>query len=353
MVSGAWGDVAAGSETGRLRAALDDVLASQTGRGLLWAPVALTFGIWAYFGLPAEPLWPALLAMALAAAVLLWLGRRKPYLVVLALVPCGFLLAKLKSEIVTTPILRATTGEVLVSGIVEEKIRYGTARGTLILGLDAIEGVTAERLPRRLRLGVFLRNGDPPLGARIAVKARLQPLPSPVMPGGFDYGRQLWFDGIGGTGRSTGPIDVLSETVPPRLWLAAALLDLRQAIGARLRAHLDGVLASFAEALITGERGAIPKDINRSLQVSGLAHILSISGLHMSMVAGGIFWFVRAVLAAFPALALRRPIKKWAAAAALDGPASNAVAPPSSRPRPSPISAKPRDRHPPAAASTY
>jgi competence protein ComEC len=84
-----------------------------------------------------------------------------------------------------------------------------------------------------------------------------------------------------------------------------------------LRAHLDGVLASFAEALITGERGPSRSDINRSLQVSGLAHILSISGLHMSMVAGGIFWFVRAMLAAFPALALRWPIKKWAAAAAL------------------------------------
>lgn len=317
MVADAWGDGAAGTETGRLRAALENVLASQTGRSFLWAPIALTFGIWTYFGLPAEPLWPALLAMALAAALLLWLGRFRPMLLLLALVPCGFLLAKLKSDIVATPILRASTGEVLVSGIVEEKIRSGRSRNILILSLDAVEGVAADKLPRRLRLTALLRDGDPPLGARIALKARLQPLPSPVMPGGFDYGRQLWFEGIGGTGRSTGKIEVLSEALPPRLWLAASLLDLRQAIGARLRAHLDGVLASFAEALITGERGAIPRDINRSLQVSGLAHILSISGLHMSMVAGGIFWFVRAMLAAFPALALRWPIKKWAAAAAL------------------------------------
>ncbi|MGQ0484260.1 MAG: ComEC/Rec2 family competence protein [Hyphomicrobiales bacterium] len=317
MVSGAWDDDAAGSETGRLRAALKGARASQEGRSFLWAPIAVTFGIWAYFGLPAEPLWPALAAIVIAAALLLWLGRTRPYMIVLALLPCGFLLAKLKSEIVATPVLRATTGEVLVSGIVEEKIRSGTARNILILGLDAIEGVTAERLPRRLRLTALTRDGDPPLGARIAVKARLQPLPSPVIPGGFDYGRQLWFEGIGGTGLSTGPLDVLSDAVPPLLWLSASLLDLRQAIGGRLRNHLDGVIASFAEALITGERGAIPRDINRSLQVSGLAHILSISGLHMSMVAGGVFWFVRAMLAAVPALALRWPIKKWAAAAAL------------------------------------
>jgi competence protein ComEC len=80
---------------------------------------------------------------------------------------------------------------------------------------------------------------------------------------------------------------------------------------------LSGGLASFAEALITGERGAIPKEINESLQVSGLAHVLSISGLHLSLVAGGIFWLVRALLALSPALAQRRPIKKWAAVAAL------------------------------------
>jgi competence protein ComEC len=116
----------------------------------------------------------------------------------------------------------------VVSGIVEEEIRSGRSRNILILGLDAVEGVTADKLPRRLRLTALLRDGDPPLGSRIALKARLQPLPSPVMPGGFDYGRQLWFEGIGGTGRSTGKIEVLSEALPSRLWLAASLLDLRR-----------------------------------------------------------------------------------------------------------------------------
>jgi competence protein ComEC len=69
--------------------------------------------------------------------------------------------------------------------------------------------------------------------------------------------------------------------------------------------------------MITGERASIPKDVNTSLQISGLAHILSISGLHMSLAAGGVFWIVRAFLALFPAIAQRWPIKKWAAGAAL------------------------------------
>jgi competence protein ComEC len=88
-------------------------------------------------------------------------------------------------------------------------------------------------------------------------------------------------------------------------------------MGARIHAVLDEPYASFAEALITGERSTIPAEVNRSLQVSGLYHILSISGLHMWLVAGGVFWAVRAVLALVPGLALAWPIKKWAAAAAV------------------------------------
>src|SRR5262245_23021402 len=50
---------------------------------------------------------------------------------------------------------------------------------------------------------------------------------------------------------------------------------------------------------------------------SGLTHILSISGLHMAIMAGTVFWVVRALLALVSGLALRYPINKWAAAAAL------------------------------------
>jgi competence protein ComEC len=88
-------------------------------------------------------------------------------------------------------------------------------------------------------------------------------------------------------------------------------------MGERIHAALAEPYASFAEALITGERSSIPPEINRSLQISGLYHILSISGLHMWLVAGSVFWALRAALALSPRLALSRPIKKWAAAAAV------------------------------------
>ena len=103
------------------------------------------------------------------------------------------------------------------------------------------------------------------------------------------------------------------------LALARAVATVREGINKRIAAALPPEEATVAQALITGERAQIPRETNTSLQVSGLAHILSISGLHMSLAAGGMFWLVRALLALSPTLALNYPIKKWAAGAAVVG----------------------------------
>src|SRR6185437_6869387 len=58
-------------------------------------------------------------------------------------------------------------------------------------------------------------------------------------------------------------------------------------------------------------------DEENALRDAGLAHVLAIAGLHMALVGGGIFWLVRAALAAIPFIVLNYPIKKWAAGAAL------------------------------------
>jgi competence protein ComEC len=100
---------------------------------------------------------------------------------------------------------------------------------------------------------------------------------------------------------------------PPSLYVDA----LRTTINERIRASLPGNRGEIAIALITGKRGGIPKDINEAMRDSGLTHILSISGLHMAIMAGTVFWLARALLALVPGLSLRYPIKKWAVLIAL------------------------------------
>ncbi len=86
---------------------------------------------------------------------------------------------------------------------------------------------------------------------------------------------------------------------------------------ARIQSILPGSTGGIASALITGDRAAISDADEQALRDAGLAHVLAIAGLHMALVGGGLFWVLRALLAAFPSVALRYPIKKWAATAAL------------------------------------
>ncbi len=94
---------------------------------------------------------------------------------------------------------------------------------------------------------------------------------------------------------------------------------LRWRMTERIRAVLPGSTGGIAAALITGERGSISDEDEAALRDAGLAHVLAIAGLHMALVGLGLFWIVRALLAAIPAIALTQPIKKWAAVAALAG----------------------------------
>ena len=101
--------------------------------------------------------------------------------------------------------------------------------------------------------------------------------------------------------------------------LGVAIERLRHAIGQRITAVLPAQTGAIANALITGERGGISEETNTAFRDFGILHILSISGLHMAIMAGAVFLLVRFALAAVPAIALVYPIKKWAAGAAMLG----------------------------------
>jgi competence protein ComEC len=294
-------------------------VALQRDAAVIWSPVLIIAGVWTYFALPVEP--PVAVIggaslLLIALAVPLWLGRGGFAMLAFALAIAGFLLAKAQTARVEAPILTATTGSIPLSGIVETIDWRGASRCTVVVKMVRLESLPEPVRPERLRLDLNQCSRDMAPGQEIGGQVSLRPLPVPVIPNGFDYGRQLYLNGIGATGRFIGEVTILSRAMPA-YWLRNRIYELRETIGARIQSALPGGRGSLAEALITGNRGGVPKTVTDSLQVSGLAHILSISGLHMSLVAGGIFWLVRALLALSPAMALHRPIKKWAAGAAL------------------------------------
>jgi competence protein ComEC len=296
------------------------------GRLLPWLPVAFGLGIAIYFSADREPAAWAAAALAMACALLAFLTRRRPMAFPLVLgvaaVAAGFAIATLKSAQIAHPILMHPAGNVTIAGFVEVREERERSDRMIVRAL-LLEGSRLDQRPERVRVSV--RKGlAPPVGAYVTFRARLNPPLTPLRPGGYDFARDLYFQRIGAVGFALGSISLAEPPAPPGLWLryAAALQGLRAAIDARIRAVVPGDRGAIASALITGKRDAISTPVNDAMYVSSLAHVLSISGYHMALVAGVVFFVLRAVLALFPALARDQPIKKWAALAALAAAAS-------------------------------
>jgi competence protein ComEC len=286
-------------------------------RLMVWSPLLLVVGIWTYFSLTREP--PVYLALGLVilcGAALLW-PRTAQGAKIVVIVVLGFAAAQLRTQWVATPLLRAySPAQTIIGHVVDVDVR-SNLRFSLSLQINEAISLPETERPARVLIQITGKHLAPHVGDTVRLTADLAPLPRPAQPGGFDYGRQLYFQSIGAVGRSKTDVVVLNETVPWRFELRRAFHDLRTAIGGRVRSAIRGPLGSFADAVITGERASIPRSMNESLQASGLFHILSISGLHMALVAGGAFWMLRALLALSPRLALQYPIKKWAAGFAI------------------------------------
>lgn len=290
-------------------------------RGALWIPVLLGAGILLYFGRPFEPpaVFAAVLAIGAGGGVILARDRSRLRWLAIALlaVALGLALGKARTEMVATPMISAEyTGD--LSGWIEKVERMGPREVRIVVRVATLEDFAAGEYPRKVRITV---RGDVTglvVGAGVSGLVGLQPPAAPVIPGGYDFGRELFYRGIGGSGFSYGPPDLV-DIGPPAFAIAwrVPIERLRDAIGARIEAALPGDVGQIANALVTGDRGGLSDEVTEDYRVSGLTHILSISGLHMALVAGISFFGLRAILALFPPLALRRPIKKWAAGGAL------------------------------------
>ena len=299
-------------------------LEAETDRWFLWIPVLFAGGIVTYFALQAEPDPRIALALVVGALGLALTLRTAPLGLAIGGASLAFALgfadAKLRTEMARAPVLAHELRYVTVTGFIENHELRDKGRARLTLRVTALGELKPAELPYRVRVTLPAK-GNPitQTGALVTLKATLQPPPEPVEPGGFDFARQAWFARLGATGYATSKVEKIEAARAPPFDLAAwqAIDAVRAAINERVRHVLSGETGEIAVALITGEQGGISDEVKQAMRDSGLAHILSISGLHMVIVAGTVLFVVRALLALWSRLALNYPIKKWAAAAAL------------------------------------
>jgi len=294
-------------------------LLAQTDRWRLWAPVAFGGGCGLYFVLKTEPpLWPlVLLALTLAG---LWAlarhrGLGRALTVPLMLLTCfcaGLSVTKLRSDNVAAPIAPATSDPVVVEGWVLDVDSPGARGARIIMAPVRVHGLAPEDTPMRLR--VTVRGEVPRPGDAVSVFAILNPPPGPAAPGAYDFGRTAWFQSMGGVGFELGQTRWIDLPPPPRsMRIRMAVNQFRFGLAERLVERLGPRVGGVAAAMTTGHESWIAQETYDTMRDSGLIHILSISGLHMAIVGGFVFFAVRFGIAAWPWLVLRVPGKKVAA----------------------------------------
>jgi competence protein ComEC len=272
-----------------------------------WLAVAFAAGIGAWFALPGPWLWAGLIALCLAVSLAAMAGLREegsaPYLrQALVLMPLALAAgagtvwtksALVGQSAIERPVVGWIDGKVLKR---EEQSAQDRVRLTLATRLPGIEGA----IKVRVNVPEKWDSAAAAAGARVRLKARLMPPAAPMLPGGYDFARTAWFAGLAATGSALSPVEIRAPA--PERW---GLESVQQALSRHVRERVDGSSGAIAATLASGDRGAIAEEDAQAMRDSGLAHLLSISGLHVSALIAVAYVVALRLLALWPWLALR------------------------------------------------
>jgi len=291
----------------------------------VWLAVAFGTGVACYFALPIEPpIWTGIAALA-AVVPACWLLRGRDALlaagILLAAIAAGFLAGQIRTAQFDGRMLPAPIERALFVGVIDQ-IELQPAGQRVTLREVDIKDLPRDATPARIRVKTVVAQPELRIGQKVGGVATLSAPAGPAEPGAFNFRRQAFFDELGATGFGYGRLKILKEPEGTRIGGAALTVAdrihaTRAAIAQRIRSQLPEATGAIAIALTVGDQTALRAADLNAMRDSGLAHLLSISGLHIAIAAGLFFFGLRFALAFVPWVALRYPVKKWAAALAI------------------------------------
>lgn len=300
---------------------LKENLLQERSRWIPWVPVLFGIGIGVFFALPMEPsLWWGLgLAETLIFQALIF--RRRPEILavlgIVSIAALGFISVQLRTAWLNkVPFVSGEQKMYLKGRIIA---RDTNSTGKIRLTLDDISDFDDNKLSGPYKITLLVKKAPAAEGQCVEMIAKIMPPFPTAMVGGYQFDRKTFFDGIKATGYSVSraiPIDCVNSTP----WTEKVNLKIEQ-IRDKIVRRIDTVLppdeAAVTAAIVAGERGGMSRELINNYRDSGLAHFLSISGLHMSMLAGMMFFLVRFVSSLVPPVIARYDTKKFSAVFAI------------------------------------
>ena len=296
--------------------ALSENFAAEQSRWLMVVPFLFALGIAVYFALPTEPSVWLTLGIFELWLLLFYLCRFKNmhlFFIAGLIVMSGFINIQVRTLYQSKRVENIDDRQITyLKGKIIDISRSATGKQRLLL-------TDVEDFDKPLK-GNFRLTATVPQNLEIddcieTVGTLFPPRPIPV-PNGFKLDRKYFYESLSATGYTNSEIFKIKCPTPTQSFMSA-VNRFRQ----NFADYTDSVLAvneaGIADAIIIGEKSRILQNITDNYRDSGLAHFLSVSGLHLGTIAGLAFFVIRFLLALFPIVTLRFNIKKIAAGFAI------------------------------------
>lgn len=309
-----------------LREKIYDLIYLERERLFLWTPVFFALGIYLGDHFHAHLNFFQIQGACVASLLLLFLSYRfLGYLLQkLVFIPCLILLGLVvilwRIETTPTQILKNPLEAARIFGTVKNIEVFPNKTRLTLDKVEAISGAVSYQEELNL-VRVTLRGRLQPkiddvfIGSRVSFLGSLSPPGAPIAPQAYNFRRHAFYEGISAVGFAMTPLTVYPSKGGTSF--SEQLTKIRAQVTQDLQKVLKGPAGAIAAALVTGDRSGIPENLKQAYSDAGIAHILAISGLHLSLVAGLVFLLIRGGLSLIPAIALRFNTKKIAAVVAL------------------------------------
>ncbi|WPY00683.1 ComEC/Rec2 family competence protein [Candidatus Trichorickettsia mobilis] len=288
----------------------------------LWYVVAFISGIAVYFSLAFEPSILQIIIIAISSLASLYLrkygivGQFLSWLIIAFV--CGILVSKYRVTTINTINIKSSITSELTGNV--KAIKPITSGWQVVLDDVTVDKLDIQLSGVRVNINkrymkhtkeIFINN-------RIKMIAELDALPTSMVPGGYDFGFYAYFAGIEATGNALSTVEILSNRQHGTK-IDTLIYKLRVSIYNKLITALGSNEGNFAAAILLGETKGLDNKIMQNMRMSGISHILCVSGLHLSLVAMILFVSIRFLLNLFDLIAYNCNIKLIAAICSLIG----------------------------------
>lgn len=248
----------------------------------------MAFGAAIYFTLPFEPHTAARVLIAGLSMAIVIFRKPKIILTTVLLFIFGFCYANGFTKLIDTPQIKHTLRNHEITGTVSN-IDHMNNKTRVFLKLTPVH----KNATVRVSLGEDM--DIPEIGDVITARVTLFKPDGPAAPGTFDYARWAYFNKLS----ATGYVNEITSRTPGNV---ISINKLRDYIHVKTNSFLS-------DTLVLGYKNAISPDDGPIWTATGIGHVWSISGFHMTLVGGWLFAFFYLIFRSIPPITRNIPAR--------------------------------------------